>query len=163
MRAFSKLPEYFKTHSSQDLLDMKKSPFAYAFGLEGLTYYEAISHNPDRFQMFNDTLSQMERNMPILGMFPFASLKDQVEAEADRPFIVDIGAGRGQSLLEIRKEAPAGFGAKMILQDRPDVIESMNPEDIPGIETMVYDFFEPQPVKSNVPRDIVRISLLTMY
>jgi hypothetical protein len=149
MRAFSKLPEYFKTHSGKDLLDLKKSPFAYAMGLEGLTYYEAISHNPDRFQMFNDTLSQMEKNMPILGMFPFASLKDQVEAEPERPFIVDIGAGKGQSLLAIQKEVPEGFGAKMILQDRPDVIESLKPDDIPGIEPMAYDFFEPQPVKSN--------------
>lgn len=36
----------------------------------------------------------------------------------------------------------------MILQDREDVIGSLTKEDIPNIETMVYDFFTPQPVKS---------------
>ena len=81
-------------------------------------------------------------------MYPFATLKDQVEAEKDRPFVVDIGGGRGQALIAIQKEAPAGFGAKMILQDRPDVLEGLTEDDIPNIEKMVYDFHTPQPVKS---------------
>jgi hypothetical protein len=146
--AYLKLPQYFRTHTQEDLYDLKKSPFAYALGLEGLTYYEAISHDADRFNLFNITLSQMEDQHPFLGMFPWGSLQKQIEAEKDRPFVVDIGGGRGQSLLAIQKEAPAGFGAKLILQDRPDVIHSLRPEDIPNIETMVYDFFTPQPVKS---------------
>lgn len=148
VRAYVKLPEYFRTHSHEDLFDLKKSPFAYALGLEGMTYYDAISHDADRFNMFNMTMMQMESQVPVLGMFPFGSLKNEIEAEKDRPFIVDIGGGRGQSLVAIQKEAPAGFGAKMILQDRPEVISSLTPEDIPNIEPMAYDFFTPQPVKS---------------
>jgi len=148
MRAFLKLPEYFQTHTQDDLYNLTKSPFAYAFGLEGMTYYETISHDPDRLHMFNMTMTQMEKSIPILGMFPFSSLKDQVEAEPDRPFIVDIGGGRGHSLIAIQQEAPLGFGAKMILQDRPDVIDSLTPEDIPHIEKMAYDFFTPQPIKN---------------
>lgn len=148
IRAYVKLPEYFKTHTQQDLFDLKKSPFAYALGLEGMTYYEAISHDADRFNMFNMTMTQMESQVPVLGMFPFGSLKDEVEADKERPFIVDIGGGRGHVLAAIQKEAPSGFGAKMILQDRPDVISSLRPEDIPGIEPIAYDFFTPQPIKS---------------
>lgn len=151
MKAFFKLPEYFKTHSQEDLYDLKKSPYAYAIGLEGLTYYEAISHDPNRLSMFNMTMVQMEKTVPILGMFPFSSLKEEVTSESDRAFIVDIGGGIGHALLAIQKEAPGGFGAKMILQDRPDVIASLKEEDIPGIEPMVYDFFTPQPVKSTSP------------
>jgi hypothetical protein len=148
IRAYVKLPEYFRSHTHDDLFDLKKSPFAYALGLEGMTYYEAISHDADRFNMFNMTMQQMESQVPILGMYPWASMKDEVEAEKERPFVVDIGGGRGQALLAIQKEAPAGFGAKLILQDRPDVIESLKAEDIPNIETMTYDFFTPQPIKS---------------
>jgi hypothetical protein len=116
-----------------------------------MTYYEAISHDADRFNMFNMTMTQMESQVPVLGMFPFGSLKDEVEADKERPFIVDIGGGRGHVLAAIQKEAPSGFGAKMILQDRPDVISSLKPEDIPGIEPMAYDFFTPQPIKSRWP------------
>ena len=162
MNCFLKLPEYFKTHSNEDLLDLKKSPYAWSFGLEGMTYYEAISHDPDRFQVFNATLKFMEHRQSLLGMFPFASLKDQVEAEPDRAFIVDIGGGKGQSLLAIQQEAPRGFGAKMILQDRPDVINSLKPEDIPDIEPMVYDFFTPQPIKS-MPRFLFIFSMLIQF
>jgi hypothetical protein len=146
IRAYVKLPEYFRTHTHDDLFDLKKSPFAYALGLEGMTYYEAISHDPDRFNMFNMTMTQMESQVPVLGMYPFGSLRNEVEADKERPFIVDVGGGRGHALVAIQKEAPAG--ARMILQDRPDVIGSLMPEDIPNIETMVYDFFTPQPIKS---------------
>jgi hypothetical protein len=143
-----KLPEYFKTHSREDLYHLKKSPFAYGHGLEGKTYYEAISHTPERLHMFNTTMVQMEQTVPILGLFPFASLKEEVEAEQDRAFVVDIGGGQGQALVALQKEAPAGFGAKLILQDRSDVLDKLPDERIPNIEKMVYDFHTPQPVKS---------------
>ena len=105
--------------------------------------------------MFNNTMVQIETTIPVLGMFPFASLKDQVEAEPDRPFIVDIGGGKGQALKQVQQEVPNGFGAKMILQDRPDVLESVPDKEIPGIEKMEHDFFTEQPVKSMYPSQIL--------
>jgi len=36
----------------------------------------------------------------------------------------------------------------MNLQDRPDIIASVNPEDIPNIEKMAHDFFTPQPIEN---------------
>ncbi|KAK6602480.1 o-methyltransferase [Botrytis cinerea] len=146
--AYVKLPEYFQTHSKEDLYDLTKGPYAYGHGLEGKTYYEAISHTPERLHMFNTTMVSMERQSPITGMYPFATLKNEVEAEKERPFVVDIGGGRGQALVAIQKEAPKGFGAKMILQDRSDVLQSLTEQEIPNIEKMVYDFHTPQPVKN---------------
>ena len=148
MRAFIKLPGHCKIHKHEDLFDLNKSPFAYACGLEGLTYYKTISRDPDRFNMFNMILTQMEKTVPVLGMLQFSFMKQQVEAEADRPFIVDIGGGRGQSLVRIQEEAPNGFDAKMILQERKDVLDSLSPDDIPGFEKMEYDFFTSQLVSS---------------
>jgi hypothetical protein len=80
-------------------------------------------------------MATSEKVTPILDMFPFSSMKEEVEADPSRPFAVDIGGGRGQ-LLAIQQEAPNGFGAKMILQDRPSVIDPLTPEDIPNIEKM---------------------------
>ncbi|KAH7381074.1 o-methyltransferase-like protein [Cadophora sp. MPI-SDFR-AT-0126] len=145
---FYKLPEYFRTHKQEDLYDLKKSPYAWAVGLEGKDYYEAISSDPKKLHNFNFTMATSEAVTPILGMFPWAGMKAQVEADTSRAFAVDIGGGRGQFLKAIQKEAPNGFGAKMILQDRPDVLASLTEEDIPGIEKMPYDFFTPQPVKN---------------
>ena len=145
---FYKLPEYFRTHKQEALYDLKKSPYAWAVGLEGKGYYEAISSDPKKLHNFNFTMAASEKFMPILGMFPWASMKEEVEADPTRAFAVDIGGGRGQLLKAIQKEAPNGFGAKMILQDRPDILASLTAEDLPGIEKMSYDFFTPQPVKS---------------
>lgn len=149
--AFKQLPRYFKTHTKEDIRDLKKSPYAFAHGLEGKTYYETISADPERFEMFNQTLVEMDNSMPVLGMFPFENLKTEVESDPQRPFIVDIGGGTGRVLESIQKEAPAGFGAEMILQDRGDVIESIPENYIPNVTKMVHDFFTPQPVKSNEP------------
>lgn len=61
--------------------------------MEGKSYYEVISADADRFEMSNQTLVQMDAEMPVRGMFPFSWMKQQVEAEPDRPFIVDVGGG----------------------------------------------------------------------
>lgn len=146
---FYKLPEYFRTHTQSDLYDLTKSPYAWAVGHEGKTYYEAISsEEPRKLHNFNLCMATSESVTPILGMFPWATVKAQVEADVSRAFVVDIGGGRGQFLKAVQKEAPAGFDAKMILQDRPDVLASLTAEDVPGIEKMDYDFFTPQPVES---------------
>lgn len=102
--------------------------------------------------MFNKAMMQMEVNLPILGMFPFSSLKTEVEAEPERAFMADIGGGRGQCLLEVQKEI-SGFSSppKMILQDRPAVLDTIPDELVLGIEKMAYDYYTEQPVKSTFP------------
>jgi hypothetical protein len=81
-------------------------------------------------------------------MLLLSNIKDNVEVDISRPFAVDIVSGRCQFLLSILDEAPGGIGVKMILQDRPEVLDPLTQEDTPNIEKMSYDFFIPQPVKS---------------
>ena len=102
--ALMKLPQYLKNHKKDDLMDLRKSPYAYVKNLEGKTYYEVISADPERLEMFNQTLAHMDDSLPVLGMFPFALLKDQVEAEPNRPFLVDIGAGIGKVITSVSLE-----------------------------------------------------------
>lgn len=86
--------------------------------------------------------------MPTLGMYLFSSLKAEVETEPQRPFIVDVGGGKGHVLKLIQEEAPAGFGAEMVLQDLPHMIDAIALESILGITKMAHDFNTPQPSKS---------------
>ncbi|CAL3965219.1 unnamed protein product [Diplocarpon coronariae] len=143
-------PTYFKTHPASDLFDLRKTPYTYVYGHEGQTFYEVLSADQDRLSTFNKAMMQQEALLPTLGMFPFASLQEQVEAEPDRAFVVDIGGGRGQSLLLIQKETGLNFGteSRMVLQDRAPVLESIPQEALPGIEKMPYDFCTEQPVKN---------------
>ena len=151
MRTWGAVPDYAKTHEPEELYDIKKSPFAFAAGHEGKTYYEVLDLDPEQRNLWNLTLQNMEQNFPILGMFPFSSLGVQVKAEPDRPFVVDVGGGRGQALRAIQEDCKSAFEGKLVLQDLPIVIDTLNPEELPGIELTKYDIFTPQPVKSESP------------
>ena len=141
-----KIPEYLKTRPAQDLLDIRKTPYACAYDMEGRTFYETLSANPEHLDTFNRSMSEPG---PEYGIFPFYSLKEEVEADQDRAFIVDIGGGKGQALLHIQNQTKKVFGttARLILQERPEVLEQIRPDEIVGIETMPYDFHSEQPVK----------------
>ncbi|KAM7191859.1 Sterigmatocystin 8-O-methyltransferase [Naviculisporaceae sp. PSN 640] len=146
----SPLPGYFKTHSPSDVFNPRKSPYAYSKGKEGLTYYETLDLDPEFRQIWNAVLQMMEKGMPISGMFPFESMKEAVEKEPERPFVVDVAGGRGQALLKLQEEIPGVFGGRLVLQDLPIVIDTLGDEEYreKGIETMSYDIFREQPVKN---------------
>ena len=151
-RAWIHLPEYLKSHQPDDVFDLVKSPAVYSVGKEhlGKSYYELLEIDPDpeRREVWNTNMFMVDQLMPVVGMFPFASLKEAVEKEPERPFLVDIGAGRGQSCFAIRNDINGAFDGKYILQDLPGVIDNLKPSDYPGFDLMTYDAFTPQPVKS---------------
>ena len=151
-RAWIHLPEYLKSHNPDDVFDLVKSPAVYSVGKEhlGKSYYELLEVDPDpeRREVWNANMFMVDQLMPIVGMFPFVSLKEEVEQDPERPYLVDIGAGRGQSCFAIQKDINGAFDAKFILQDLSGVINNLNPEDYPGFDLMTYDAFTPQPVKS---------------
>ncbi|KAI6774411.1 hypothetical protein HG531_001260 [Fusarium graminearum] len=151
-RGFIHLADYCKSHQPEDIFDLTKSPAVYSVGKEhlGKSYYELLDIDPDpeRRELWNANMVAVDELMPVVGMFPFASLKEEVEQDPGRPFLVDIGAGRGQSCIAIRKDIGDAFDAKYILQDLPGVINTMDPNDYPDFELMTYDAFTPQPVKN---------------
>lgn len=142
------LPEYFSTHSPSDIFDLKKSPYVCARGGEGLTYYEYLDRDEEYRAKWSAGMQIMEKNMPVSGMFPFREMREAVEREPERAFVVDIAGGRGQALLKLQEEIPGAFGGRLVLQDLPVVVEGLGEEEIPGIEKMVYDIFGEQPVRS---------------
>ncbi|KAF8862979.1 S-adenosyl-L-methionine-dependent methyltransferase [Acephala macrosclerotiorum] len=145
------LPGYMTSHESDSILNPRKSPYSWANNAEGKSFYEVLLEHPDRLKRFNTAMTTQENALPVLGMFPFTSLLDK-GVDSSRPFIVDVAGGKGQSLLQIKKELEAAGGdmgqGRVILQDRKVVLDAVPDEQLPGIEKMVIDFFEPQPVKN---------------
>ena len=147
-RAWASMPEYVKSHEPEDLYDLRKTPFAFSVGHEGKKYYEIYDLEPAKRSLWNVGMQKLGNHYPVTGMFPFENLEGTVRKEPERAFVVDIGGGRGQALLAIQEHCNGSFGGKLILQDLPIVLDSLAPEEIPGIEPMVHDIFTPQPVKS---------------
>ena len=93
-----------------------------------------------------------EAQQRIVSIYPFAALPQDIDrGDPERPFIVDVAGGRGQSLVAIRGEIEAYGKVKLgrwILQEKKVVVDSIPDDALPGIEKMTIDFFDSQPVKS---------------
>jgi hypothetical protein len=147
-----RIPEYLATHTEDAILDPKLSPFSWANDREGKSFYEVLLEHPDRLARFNKGMMTQEAQLRILGIFPFTSrVKDIDRRDHSRAFIVDVAGGRGQSLIAIKGEIE-GSGeeelGRWILQERKAVLDSIPDSELPGIEKMAIDFFDPQQVKS---------------
>ncbi|KAF3395632.1 O-methyltransferase afvC [Talaromyces pinophilus] len=140
----SRLPEYFRTVGGRDTTSMTENPFAWGNGKLGSSFFEIISQDPRRIKQFDIAMSTQDHTLPVLGMYPFGEELVDLPDLDTRALIVDIGGGRGQSLLQIKEKWPELRG-RMILQDRPMVLNSF--PELPGIEKMPHDFFTEQPVK----------------
>ncbi|KAF9634983.1 LasM [Lasiodiplodia theobromae] len=145
-KSYLSLPEYLKTRPSADLYDVCKTPYAYEYGIEGKPFYEALSSVPQHLDIFNRA---MDEPTTECGIFPWSSLKEEVQAEPDRAFIVDIGGGSGKVLHFAKAETGDVFGtsARLILQERPDALAQLDPAQQAGVEMMAYDFHTEQPIK----------------
>src|SRR4051812_16082379 len=61
-----------------------------------------------------------------------------------------IAGGRGHCLLLIQQETSNVWdtGAKMFLEDRPPVLDTIPQDLLPGVEKLGYDFYTEQPIKN---------------
>ena len=66
--------------------------------------------------------------------------------DPEQPLFVDIGGGIGHQCVSLRQRLPA-VKNKVILQDLEVVVAQAIEHE--GVETMAYDFWQPQPVKGN--------------
>lgn len=81
-------------------------------------------------------------------IFPMAKeLGPGAKTDKDQVLIVDVGGNKGHDLGSFRKAHPEIPG-RFILQDLDAMIKRVEKDGPPeGVETQVYDFFTPQPIK----------------
>jgi O-methyltransferase domain len=140
-----RLPEFFEKRGCNCPEDAYDSPFQYAMDTK-LHLFDWLAANPVHQHAFNVTMSlrsQQGAEAKWFETFPVEPLLKQ--SPESGVFLVDIGGSIGHHLIEFKESYPNAPG-KLIVQDIAPVIDSIVrlPE---GIESMVYDFFEPQPVK----------------
>jgi hypothetical protein len=104
-----------------------------------------MSDPPSRHEALDRVLADFEVLAPVLGIYPFDT-ELAAGNSADRVLMVDVGGGRGSALLSLRKGCPQLQG-KLILQDRPGVLDAIPESELPGVEKQVHDFFTPQPAQ----------------
>ena len=105
--------------------------------------FEWFDKHPDELKFFNDFMALRQRpDVSWLSVYPVeAETKDWDPAA---PVYVNMGGGIGHQCAQFKEHFPHVPG-RVILQDLPHSIN--NALQTPGVENMVHNFFEPQPVK----------------
>ncbi|KAL9107354.1 MAG: hypothetical protein Q9227_007719 [Pyrenula ochraceoflavens] len=143
--AILQLSEYLDKYGFKDIKTYNDSPYSWAHRELGLSFFEVLSKHPHRMEAFSRGLAEWEKNHPVLGIFPFENLLQGNSPH--RPLMVDVGGGRGRSLLTVRKAYPELKG-EMILQDTTDMLDNISPSELPEVTKMPHDFFTKNPVRN---------------
>lgn len=146
-----KLPEYLASLNFRNPSDPENALFHYAVGTK-LNMFQWLKTQPEALALFgasNAAATKIQgRSLQdtISGLFPNKSTAptNGVHVEGDQVLLVDVGAGHGQALKDVRAERPDLVG-RMIAQDLPEVIAARPVAE--GVENMAHSFFDPQPVK----------------
>lgn len=112
-----------------------------------LPFFAWLDKNPPYLQTFNNYMAAYRAGKPSWvdpGFYPVAELAEGFDPSTNEVLLVDVGGGMGHDLQELKQKHPSLPG-KLVLQDRPEVITSI--EGSQGVfEAASHDFFTPQPV-----------------
>lgn len=148
----AKLPEYLSSINFRSPSDPQKALFQYALGTD-LNMFEWLKTQPEQltvFSAYNTAATKIQgRSLQttISALFPHQKSEgptQQARLEEDQVLLVDVGAGRGQALRDVRAERPDLTG-RIIAQDLPEVIAGRDVAE--GVENMIYNFLDIQPIK----------------
>jgi hypothetical protein len=143
------LNEHFKSTGYKEPSNPAKGPYQKLHNTD-TSFYEHIANKPDHSENFTLAMTANSGASFDLSKYPFPEKLARVGADEIAP--IDCGGGRGQVLRELNTIFPS-WGAKMMLQDRPEVLESLKDEKKRGFEIMAHSFYDEQVVRGNIPSD----------
>ncbi|KAL2395212.1 O-methyltransferase gsfC [Exophiala dermatitidis] len=139
----SNFHRYLQEKGYKEPDDQRYSPYTWRAGQEGKTVWEVMAQQPERLQAFQAGIAASSTGIPLTRFYDFSKLK----TEDDRPVLVDIGGGNGQSILRIMEAHPDIPANRFILQELKEPAEVAKGVLPQGVVIMEHDFFGPQPVK----------------
>lgn len=144
MRATSFLNEYFEERNYANPSDAYDAPFQYAHGTKE-HFFEWLAHHPADQEAFNSVMT-MNRRVGEAEWFEIFPAEERLQVSPDRTLIVDIGGGVGYDMTTFKQKFPQLSG-KLVVQDLPSVIGDIKSPLPEGIDAMIHNMFDPQPVK----------------
>ncbi|QDS68504.1 hypothetical protein FKW77_010871 [Venturia effusa] len=145
--AFAAIPSFYTKHGFRSPQHSTNTVFSHAHGTSSQGFFEILEQRPAELAVFNEAMrSEARLTMGgLLGLYPFGELVGNAEGVV----LVDVGGGKGHSLVEICRQRPELEG-KVVLQDLQRVLDGGVLVDKEKTGLMGYDFFsEVQPIKGS--------------
>lgn len=138
------LPDFLKRNSYKGPTDSLHTPFQDAWKTSSHAFAWFADH-PRDLAYFNDYMAlRRAPELTWLSVYPVEREVQNCDAENDRVLYVDIGGGVGHQCAHFKAKYP-DLPGRIILQDLQHSIDQALPT--PGVENMVHNIFEAQPVK----------------
>jgi hypothetical protein len=143
-----KMPQYLAESRYGNPQNITDTPFQLGHSTTR-TFFDYLGRHPDQIGQFNNYMGMYAQDRPRWldpGNFPVREiLGEGASTEPDAALLVDVGGGKGHDLVTFKKTY-GDLPGRLVLQDLAGAIQQAG--SLPdGIESTVYDFFTPQPVK----------------
>ncbi|KAH6638143.1 O-methyltransferase [Boeremia exigua] len=150
--ALDGVPAFFRANGFQAPTSSVEAPFQHAFekGVHYFEYFERFDQEMGRrFASMMDVWSMGRQRWFDTDYYPVAErLIEGAETPVDGEesvFLVDVGGGTGHDIKDLRAAFNDQIPGKLILQDRPEIIEHAQ---IDARDTKTpHDFLTEQPIK----------------
>lgn len=144
MQISAKLFEYFENNGYKNPEDAFDAPFQFAFNTKQ-HFFDWMQTQPEVQSDFNSvmTFSQQLRGKDWFEIYP---VTEKLNSSSGRALLVDIGGGVGHDVIAFKKRFPDIIG-ELVVQDLPQVIESIDGALPDGIAAIGHNMFEPQPIR----------------
>jgi hypothetical protein len=140
----AKLFNYFESNGYKNPEDAYDAPFQLAYNTKS-HYFEWLRQNPKVQQVFNSVMTQTQtlRGTDWFDIYP---VQEKLRVAPDQVLLVDIGGGVGHDLTAFKKRFP-DLPGKLVLQDLPQVIDTIKDPLLEGITAVGHSMFDPQPIR----------------
>lgn len=142
---YQALPRFLKETKYKNPDDALHTVFqdAWKTPLHAFAWFQS---HPENLNHFNDYMA-LRRGPEVSWITVYPVHEETVGWDADKPVYVNIGGGVGHQCAQFKDKYPDVPG-RVILQDLPHSIEKAL--HTVGVEAVVHDFFDPQPVKGEL-------------
>lgn len=155
--AYHALPAYLKKTEYKNPADATYTSWHVGHNTEKSPFVW-FADKPKHMTYFNDFMATRRR--PELSWLSVYPVEQEVSGWPDEKAVyIDIGGNIGHQCAEFKETYPDVPG-RVILQDMAHSIAAALPT--PGVEKMVHNFFEPQPIKGPSFRSklvIIRVNI----
>jgi hypothetical protein len=162
LRGYLHWPEYFAQYGAKEPQGPSDNPFTFSWGHPTMNMWEIIAKDEVRQAIFSSGMraqnSISAKHGGPASLYDFSWIGDEAiktagegkELKKLQPLIVDVGGSHGDTLKDIMKHNPTIPQERVVLQDRPEVIEEAIALDVPELRNITripHDFNDEQPVK----------------
>ncbi|KAF3927869.1 hypothetical protein ABW20_dc0104447 [Dactylellina cionopaga] len=139
--ANSKLPEFFQKTKYRNPTNKEDSAWTFALGIP-LHYFKWVFSPGNEYQVeaFQNCMKFKTLGKKWFEIVPVPELfADFKRDDPDAVLMVDIGGNAGHDILNFHKAWP-GQPGRLIVEDLPDLIQSLDKEALKPVEALGHDF-----------------------